>query len=168
MTDTKTSEAIFEIGGVRPFAHLEFAKGFVTFDTGNGMSSSPNPRYLEQHADIQTLLSRSGVLAMPSLDHHKRPPLPNHLFPTPSSHTLIPTLRSPPDHFLEVTLRSTERSHRLLPASLSGPGRTMQVWKGKSDLFLRLLVRKRYIFGISRRRARTRRSGLSSRVIVSR
>jgi hypothetical protein len=38
VTDTKTSEAIFEIGGVRPFAHLEFAKGFVTFDTGNGAS----------------------------------------------------------------------------------------------------------------------------------
>lgn len=36
VTDCKTSAPIFEIGGVRPFAHLEFAKGFVIFDTGNG------------------------------------------------------------------------------------------------------------------------------------
>jgi hypothetical protein len=39
VTDCNTSQALFEIGGVRPFAHLEFAKGFVVFDTGNGMSS---------------------------------------------------------------------------------------------------------------------------------
>lgn len=36
VTDCSTSKALFEITGVRPFAHLEFAKGFVIFDTGRG------------------------------------------------------------------------------------------------------------------------------------
>jgi hypothetical protein len=38
VTDCNTSKALFEIRGVRPFAHLEFAKGHVIFDTGNGTS----------------------------------------------------------------------------------------------------------------------------------
>jgi len=36
VTDCNTSKPLFEIRGVRPFAHLEFAKGHVIFDTGNG------------------------------------------------------------------------------------------------------------------------------------
>jgi len=40
VTDCNTSKALFEIKGVRPFAHLEFTKGFVIFDTGRGMLPS--------------------------------------------------------------------------------------------------------------------------------
>jgi hypothetical protein len=36
VTDCDTSKPLFQIRGVRPFAHLEFAKGFVVFDTGRG------------------------------------------------------------------------------------------------------------------------------------
>ena len=38
VTDCDTSKPLFQIRGVRPFAHLEFAKGFVVFDTGRGES----------------------------------------------------------------------------------------------------------------------------------
>ena len=36
MTDCDTSKPLFQIRGVKPFAHLEFAKGFAVFDTGRG------------------------------------------------------------------------------------------------------------------------------------
>lgn len=63
VTDTKTSDALFEIRGVRPFAHLEFARGFVIFDTGNGKLHGP------QHGLRDSSLScrvRTGNMANPT------------------------------------------------------------------------------------------------------
>jgi hypothetical protein len=38
VVDNASSTPLFFIEGVRPYAHLEFAKGFAVFDNGRGES----------------------------------------------------------------------------------------------------------------------------------
>lgn len=125
VTDTKTSQALFEIGGVRPFAHLEFAKGFVTFDTGSGTVNIIFTS-LQDHAYIQTLASRFGEHDTPSPALPNSPLRLNQPFPIPSTRTPIPTLPSPLDRYRGVIWPFTARSLHLRLVLPFAPGSIMR------------------------------------------
>lgn len=50
VVDAKSSQPLFALRGVRPWAHLEFCKGFAIFDVGQGeRSSHPSFHHAQQH-----------------------------------------------------------------------------------------------------------------------
>lgn len=160
MTDAKTSVPIFEIPGVRPFAHLEFAKGIVVFDTGNGTSTTPSTSCpaLWSDANRQNLRWRSGDHSKLSTDHHVRRPMLAHRFRQQCDR--IPTLRLPakPVRFLVDIWPSTERSSRLPRVSHSARESIMRVSKARRGRCWVQLARRRCTSSIWRKKGRSRSS----------
>jgi hypothetical protein len=68
VVDAKSSQPLFALRGVRPWAHLEFCKGFAIFDVGQGECTSHHPT-ISPHPAAPTLTSPTSAQPSPSLEH---------------------------------------------------------------------------------------------------
>jgi hypothetical protein len=69
VVDAKSSQPLFALRGVRPWAHLEFCKGFAIFDVGQGERSSHHfttPSNIPSYFSSMTTISLHPIPISPA------------------------------------------------------------------------------------------------------